>query len=377
VTIATRAIDADPTKRRPVRRLVAVSVTLVTGGAGLVGSHVVRALAERGDQLRLALRERTRLDNLSEVDYEPVMCDILDRRAVRRAMRGVGRLFHSAGLTNLRAPPEQLHRVNVLGTRIVLEEALRAGVERVVFTSSVAAIGPARRGSTADETQPFNPEGHGIAYVNSKREAEAEALRLAAQGLPVVLVNPAHVFGRGDINSSSTALVRRFLRRQIPAYVDGAVNIVDAEDVARGHLLADERGVVAERYILGNRNFTLDRLFADLGRLSGVEPPAIKLPLAAAFGLAAAVARLPGRPLVTVEEVRVASLWWAYRSNKAKRDLGWKPSHHEDTLESTIAWYRERQPDELASPGTRQPLALRVAGFALRQGDGLVARLIP
>ena len=126
--------------------------------------------------------------------------------------------------------------------------------------------------------------------MNAKHAAEVEALRLAAHGLPVVIVNPAHVLGPGDHPRSSTELVRRFLRRRIPAYVDGALNVVDVHDVARGHLLADEQGEVGERYILGNRNYTLDRLFADLGRLSGVEPPAVKLPLAAALALARATA---------------------------------------------------------------------------------------
>jgi dihydroflavonol-4-reductase len=354
-----------------------VTTTLLTGGAGLIGSHVARLLIARGDRVRLTVRERTRLDNLADLDYEPVTCDILDRRAVRRAMRGVDRVFHTAGLANLRASADQLFAINVDGTRIVLEEALRAGVQRVVYTSSVAAIGPAPRGSTADETQVFRVGGHGLPYVNSKHEAEGEALRLAAQGLPVVVVNPAHVFGRGDVNHSSTEMVRRFLRREIPAYVDGALNIVDAEDVARGHLLADERGELGERYILGNRNFTLDRLFADLGRISGVAPPAVKLPLVGALALAATAERLPGRPLITVSEVKASSLWWAFRSTKAKRQLGWKPSHHEDTLEATIEWYREREPARLAKPGARQPTALRIAGGALRAGGGLLDRLTP
>src|SRR6185295_4582262 len=157
--------------------------------------------------------------------------------------------------------------------------------------------------------------------------------RAAAAGLPVVIVNPAHVFGRGDLYRSSTELVRRFLRREIPAYVDGALNVIDAEDVAAGHLLADERGAVGERSILGNRNFTLDRLFADLGRLSGVEPPAVKLPLPVALALARALEALPGHPPITVGEVRASAQRWAFRSNKAHRELGWRPSHHEDTLQ--------------------------------------------
>ncbi len=189
-----------------------------------------------------------------------------------------------------------------------------------------------------------------------------------------MIVNPAHVMGKGDVYRSSTELVRRFMRRQIPAYVDGALNIVDAEDVARGHLLADELGQVGERYILGNRNFTLDRLFADLGRLSGVAPPAVKLPVVAALQLAHAAEAMPGTPIVTVGEVRAASLWWAYRSTKAKRELGWKPSHHEDTLVDTIEWYRSREGDRMAAArhapaGPAAPDGLRPApGDRRRRG---------
>jgi dihydroflavonol-4-reductase len=342
----------------------------------MVGSHIARQLAERGDDLKLVLRRTSRRDNLAGLDAKIVTGDLLDRAAVRRALRGVDRVFHAAGLTSLRASPDHLYRMNVETTRIVLEEALRAGVERVVFTSSIAAVGPARRHSTADERQRFWGGSTRIPYVRSKREAEVEALRIGALGLPVVIVNPAHVLGRGDVNRSSTEVVRRFLRRELPAYVDGAINIVDAEDAARGHILADERGVPGERYILGNRNFTWDRLFADLGRLSGVEPPALKLPLQVALGLASAIERMPGKPVLTTDEVRIASYWWALRSNKARRELGWQPSHHEDTLQATIDWYREREPHRVSAAGARQPFALRVAGGAVRE-LGRVARRIP
>ena len=264
----------------------------------------------------------SRVEQLDGLDVEQVRADVLDRASMRRALRGVTRVFHVAGLTSLRAGADTLFRVNVDGTRIVLEEALRAGVERAVLTSSVAAIGPAPRGATADETQVFRAGRFGLPYVSSKHEAENEALRIAAHGLPLVIVNPAHVMGRGDVYRSSTELVRRFMQRRIPAYVDGALNVVDAEDVARGHLLADERGVVGERYILGNRNFTLDRLFADLGRLSGVEPPAVKLPLAAALQLARAAEALPGTPVLTVGEVRASSLWWAYPLDQGQARAG-------------------------------------------------------
>jgi dihydroflavonol-4-reductase len=354
-----------------------VPTTLVTGGTGLIGSHVTRALVERGDEVRVTCRPRSKLDNIADLDVELVPCDVTDRRQVRRALEGVDRLFHVAGMTSLRAGADTMFRVNVQGTRIVLEEALEAGVERVVFTSSVAAIGPAPRGTRADERQVFRAGRFGIPYVNAKHEAEREALRLAAAGLPVVIVNPAHVFGRGDLHRSSTELVRRFLRREIPAYVDGALCIVDAVDVARGHLLADEQGVVGERYVLGNRNFTLERLFADLGRMSGVEPPAVKLPVRAALAFARAAQALPGPALVTENEVRIASLWWAFSSSKAKRELGYAPGHHEDALERTIAWYRERDASTVAPAGARQPLPLRVAGFGLRQAAGALGRIVP
>jgi dihydroflavonol-4-reductase len=351
-----------------------VGKTLVTGATGLVGSHVAHALAARGDDLRLAVRASSRPDNLADLDCETVRCDVLDRRSVRRAMRGVERVFHVAGLTSLRASREELRKINVEGTRIVLEEALRAGAQRAVYTSSVAAIGPAPRGSTADEDHPFDPVAHSIPYVDSKREAETEALRVAAGGLAVVIVNPAHVLGRGDLNRSSTELVRRFLTRSIPAYVDGAINVVDVRDVAAAHLAADESGRPGERYILGNRNYTLDRLFADLGRLSGVEPPALKLPVVAALALARASQSIPGAPRISAGEVRAAAMWWTYRNTKARRELGFRPSPHEETLEATIGWYREREGSHLASAGARQPLALRAAGLALRGAEGLGAR---
>jgi len=350
---------------------------MVTGASGLVGSHIARQLVQRGDQVRVTTRPRSRLGNLTGLDVEHVECDVLDRRAVRRAMRGVERLFHVAGLTNLRADADTLFRINVQGTTTVLEEALAAGVERCVYTSSVAAVGPAPRGSTADERQVFRAGRYGLPYINAKHEAEKEALRIGGLGLPVVVANPAHVFGAGDVYHSSTELVRRFLRREIPAYVDGALNIVDAEDVARGHVLADERGTPGERYILGNRNFTLDRLFADLGRLSGVEPPAVKLPLAAAIALARSLELNPllDRPPITVGEVRAASLWWSFRSTKAKRELGYKPAHHEDTLQNTIDWYRDREPARLRKPGTRQPIPLRLVEFGVKQTTRLAGWL--
>jgi dihydroflavonol-4-reductase len=345
--------------------------TLVTGATGFVGSHVARALVARGDDVRVTVRATSNLDALAGLDVRTTIADLTDRRAVRRALKDVSRVFHVAGSTNLRASEEALFEANVVATRVVLEECLRAGVERVVHTSSTAAVGPAPKGGTADERTLWRG-GLGIPYADAKHEAEVEALRIAARGLPVVVVCPAYVLGRGDLGRSSTELVRRFMLRRIPAYVEGAINVVDVEDVAAGMLLADAAGVPGERYILGNRNYTWDRLFADLARLSGVEAPAVRLSKTAALALAEALVRAPGPTPITPDEVRSAAHWWTYRSSKARRELGWTTRAHEETVEATVAWYREREGGRLARIGTRQPFGWRAAGFAVRRLGELV-----
>jgi dihydroflavonol-4-reductase len=341
--------------------------TLVTGATGFIGAHVARLLAARGDDVVVTVRASSSLAALDGLDVRRVRADILDRRAVRRALKGAERVFHVAGTTNLRATRAEAFPVAVEGTRIVLEEALRAEVHRVVYTSSAGTIGTARSGRSADETTGWRAARYSIPYLDAIHEAEAVALGMVTRGLPVVIVNPAHVLGAGDPGRSSTALVRRFLRREIPVYVDGTLNVVAVQDVARGHLLADERGRSGERYILGNRNFTMTRLFADLGRLSGVAPPALKLPASAAMTLASAAHRLGQTHLPTPVEVRAASLNWSFSSRRAKRELGWSTSPHEDCLEETIAWYRRREGDALSLPGAAQPLPLRVVGDVVRR----------
>ena len=350
--------------RRPMAK------TLVTGASGFLGSHLVRKLAERGDELRLLARRSSRLDHLAGVEFERGTGDITDRRAVRRAMQGVDRVFHVAGRTSLRAADrEAVFAANLRGARVVFEEALEAGVERLVHTSSAGAIGVAKPRGTADETTPFQIGHLGISYVNSKHEAELEAFRLAAHGLPVVIVNPSFVLGPDDPSRTSMGLVRRFCLGRIPVYVAGALNIVDVRDVADGHLLADTKGAVGERYILAGRNFTLDRLFADLARISGVDPPPLKLPT----GLAMAGARTASRVGLPVsappEEIASASQWWTYRNTKAKRELGFDPRPHEETLEDAVSWQLAELEGRRGGGGPER-IALRALGRALRTVRG-------
>jgi dihydroflavonol-4-reductase len=304
-----------------------------------------------------------------------VTAQLGDRAALRRAMRGVDRVFHVAGTTDLRASPAVLSRVNVEGTRTVMEEALAAGVERAVHTSSVGAVGPARPNGAVDERTPF-PVDLGVPYPESKHAAETEALRVAARGLDVVIVCPAHVFGRGDLRPTSTGVVLRFLLRRIPIYVPGAINVVDVADVAAGHLLADERGATGERYILGTRNYTWERLFAELSRLSGIDGPAVELPVAVALAAAEAASLSPVRPPVAPAEIRAAGHWWTCKSTRARRELGWTTRPHEDTVEDTVRWWEERLGDRLRRAPRTQPVAWRLAGAAARAASGVGARLI-
>jgi dihydroflavonol-4-reductase len=346
-----------------------VAKTLVTGATGFIGSHLARELSRRGDELRLLVRRSSDLEHLADQEFERVTGDITDRRAVRRAMKGAERVFHVAGTTSMRSgDTERVFAVNVGGTRNVVEEALRAGVEQLVHTSSAGAVGPARPGGTADETQSFTAGHLGIAYINSKHEAEVEALRAAARGLSVVVVNPTFVLGPDDPSGTSNALVKRVLLRQIPFYVDGGLNIVDVRDVATGHLQASRKGKPGERYILGGRNFTIGRLFADIGRIAGIPPPPVKVPPNLTIA-AINAARRVGLPVpISADEVRSAEHWWTYRSTKAKKELGFKPRPHEETLEDAVAWQRERLGDRVGR-APRSDIALRSFGRLLALGE--------
>jgi dihydroflavonol-4-reductase len=342
--------------------------TLVTGGTGFVGVHLVRHLARRGDDLRLLVRDGSKTEPLVGIEWERAVGDVTDRDSVRRAMDGVERVFHVAGTTSMQSGArDRVVDVNVGGTRNVMEEALRAGVTRAVLTSSSSAVGAAKPGETIDEDHPFTVGRLGIAYINSKHEAELVAMRTAAKGLPVVIANPSFVLGPDDPNPSGTsnALVRRLLLRRIPGYLDGAINIVDVRDVAKGHLLADERGQEGERYLLTGRNFTLKRLFADLSRIAGVPTPPVRIGGRLVVGGVEAMEFLGLRLPTSADEVRSGTQWFTYRNDKAREQLGWEPRPHEETLEDTVRWQLEELGER--TEGHRlTDLALRATGRALR-----------
>ncbi|HSP94263.1 MAG TPA: hopanoid-associated sugar epimerase [Thermoanaerobaculia bacterium] len=322
-------------------------MVFLTGGTGFVGAHVVRALLKRGRTVRCLVRSSSRLSNLEELPVEVVAGDVTDRASLMRAMAGARTVFHCAADYRLSARrPREIYAVNVEGTRNVLAAASEVGAERVVYTSSVGALGLTRDGRPGNEETPVEPRsliGH---YKKSKHQAERVAQEWAARGLPVVIVNPSTPVGELDIKPTPTGqMIVDFLNRRLPAYVDTGLNIVDVRDVAEGHVLAAEKGRVGERYILGNRDMTLKEILDTLSTVTGIPSPAIRLPHWIPLAAAAAdtlAARLTGRPpRVPLEGVRMSRHRMFFDAGKAIRELGLPQTPVEEALARAVAYFRE------------------------------------
>lgn len=313
-----------------------------------MGAHVVRALLAEGRQVRCLVRRESRRDNLAGLNVEMAVGDVTDTASLNAAMAGVSTLYHCAADYRLWAKdPGELDRVNVGGTEKVLAAAAQFHVAKVVYTSSVGALGLTGDGSPADETTPVEREKVVGRYKKSKFDAERLAQVWAGRGLPVVIVNPSTPVGELDIKPTPTGqLVVDFLKGRIPAYVDTGLNLVDVRDVARGHLLAAERGRIGEKYILGNRNMTLKEILEALSLLTGRRAPTLRLPHAvplAAAAVATLAAKLTGRPpRVSLESVRMSMHRMFFDAGKAVRELSFPQSPVEDALGRAVAWFRDK-----------------------------------
>jgi dihydroflavonol-4-reductase len=323
-------------------------LNLVTGGTGFVGAHVVRALLARGDSVRCLVRPASRRSNLEGLQVELAMGDVLDRESLRSAMKGIQTVYHCAADYRLYARDSRtIYETNVTGTDNVLAAAGEAGASRVVYTSSVGALGILPDGSPADETTPSPAEAMIGHYKKSKHEAERVAERWAAGGLPVVIVNPSTPVGELDVKPTPTGqMIVDFLNRRMPAYVDTGLNLVDVRDVAQGHILAAERGRIGEKYILGNRNMTLKEILDTLSRLTGLPAPGLRLPHWIPMAFAAVQtsgARLTGGvPRVPLEGVRMSRHRMFFDASKAVRELALPQTPVEIALARAVAWFRER-----------------------------------
>jgi len=312
-----------------------------------MGSSIVRELLRDGVEVRVLLRKNSPTGNIEGLDVEEAYGDIRDGESVKSALKGCDTLYQTAALFATWVPHSRaLYDVNVEGTKTVLNAALEQGVEKVVYTSSIAAIGFHGADSPANEEAEFNLWETGDHYSRSKYLGEVEALKVCKKGLPVVVVNPAMVIGVRDIRPTPAGKsIVDILNKKVPGYIDGGVNLVDVEDVARGHILAAQKGRVGERYILGNENLSLRDYFRLLAEVSGIEPPRWEMPypvviaLGYAYQLVASFTKRP--PVVTAPAVRVGSKYAYFDCSKAVNQLGLPQTPIKTTIEKAVNWFRE------------------------------------
>ncbi|MGJ7917812.1 hopanoid-associated sugar epimerase [Massilia sp. LXY-6] len=320
---------------------------LITGAAGFIGSAVARAALAQGYRVRLLVRASSPRANLDGLDAEIAFADMRDQAAVERALAGVSSLLHVAADYRLWArDPDEIVRNNLEGTKAVMRAALGAGVERVVYTSSVATLRVGPDTVAAGEDQPAAAIDAIGAYKRSKILAERLVERMVAEdGLPAVIVNPSTPIGARDLRPTPTGrIIVEAASGRMPAFVETGLNVVDVDDVAQGHLLALARGRVGQRYILGGENLMLRDLLGEIAGLVGRRAPRVRLPVAPLIPLAHAaegLARLTGRePFLTVDGLRMSRNRMFFSSSKAGRELGYRPRPHADALRAALDWFR-------------------------------------
>jgi dihydroflavonol-4-reductase len=321
--------------------------TLVTGGTGFVGANVVRALLQCGMEVRALVRPRSDTRNLDNLDVELVAGDLRDRGSLEAALEGCDTVYHVAAMYALWASdPRQIYESNVTGTVNLLDAAGTAGVQKIVYTSSVATIGLPKDGTLGTEDAPLRPEEMISHYKRSKYLAEQEVLKYAQRGLPVVIVNPSLPVGPWDVKPTpSGQIIVNFLRGKIPAYVDTGLNVVDVEDVAMGHILAAKKGRIGERYILGHANLTLLEMFHLLEEVSGVRAPRVRIPYGFAY-LSACVSEFVANtithkpPFVTLAGVKLSRKRMFFDASKAVRELGFPQTPAVEALRKAVQWFR-------------------------------------
>jgi dihydroflavonol-4-reductase len=319
-----------------VRTVIAVHLksrmlAFITGATGFVGSHVARALAEQGADLRLLVRASSNKKNIADLKAELVTGDLRQPHSFEKAIAGCDAVFHVAADYRLWVrDPEEMFRANVDGTRAVLDAAQKNNVRRVVYTSSVATMGFTSTGQLADETSPVSLDRMIGPYKRSKFMAEQLAIEAARAGQDVVIVNPTTPVGERDIKPTPTGrIVVDFLKKKFPAYVETGLNLVDVQVCAQGHIAAFEKGRSGERYILGGENLTLKQILDKLAAITGLPSPSIRVPyfMALATGVVDEIitGRIRGRePRATIDAVRMGRKTMFVTSSKAERELGWK-----------------------------------------------------
>jgi dihydroflavonol-4-reductase len=320
----------------------------VTGATGFVGSALVRKLLDRGEEVVALVREGSDLTNLAGLGVGLSKGDLTDPASILRGMDGCGRVYHAAADYQLWVPDKKaIYAANVDGTRNVLDAARRCGVERVVYTSTVGALGNPGDGTPGREDTPVTIDDMVGDYKKSKFMAEQEALRFAKEGLPVVIVNPSTPVGPRDIKPTPTGkMILDFLKGKMFAYLDTGLNIVDVDDVAAGHILAMEKGRPGEKYILGNRDMTLREIFGILSSITGLPAPKVRLPYGFVYAVALISTAVSDHvthrpPMAPIDAVKMARKFMFFDPSKAVGELGLPQSPVEVALERAVKWFND------------------------------------
>jgi len=319
----------------------------VTGATGFIGSAVVRQLLEQKRSVRALIEPGANTFNLEGLPVERVTVDVCDGDAMAKALEGCETLYHLAAIYKTWLPdPEIIYRVNVEGTVATLLAAQKARVRRVVYTSSIAAIGVGENGALADETQKWNLFDVANEYILTKWQSERVALRFAESGQDVVVVNPAFPFGPRDVAPTPTgSIVLMLLKKQVPGWSTGGFCTIDVDDCAEAHLFAEQKGRIGERYILGNDNVSLKEFFEVVSKVAGLKPPKLPMPGALAAGVALGMELWADHvshkePPATYRSMRYAQRNAFFSNAKAKRELGLRTRPLEETVRRAVEWFR-------------------------------------
>ena len=320
----------------------------VTGATGLIGASIARELLKDGCEVRALVRPGSDRRNLAGLDIEIWEGDLSDQDGLLRGMTGCQTLFHAAADYRLwTRTPAAMYEANVGGTGHILSAALAAGLEKVVYTSSVGTLGNPGDGTPGDERTPVSFAQMVGDYKKSKYLAERAAESFLEKGLPLVIVNPSTPVGPMDIKPTPTGkIIVDFLNGKMPAYLDTGLNLMDVETCARGHILAAQKGKIGEKYILGCENLTLARIFALLSEITGLKAPRVRLPyypiLLAAYANQALSALTGKEPLIPLAGVQMAKKFMYFDQSKAVAELGLPLTPVRGSLERAVEWFRSQ-----------------------------------
>lgn len=330
--------------------MASTPVTFLTGASGFVGAAVARVLIANGHHVRALVRPYNNRKNLKDLDIEIIEGDLCEPASYRKALAGCENLFHVAADYRIWVPdPASMHRVNVEATHVLMKSAMKAGVQRMIYTSSVATLGLHADGSPADETTPVKYTDMVGVYKQTKYRAEETVSRLIAkENLPAIIVNPSTPIGPRDVKPTPTGrIITDAVKGRIPAFVDTGLNIAHVDDVANGHWLAFQKGKIGERYILGGENKSLQEILTVIAEITGTKPPKIKLPrqllYPIAFGAEIYATLTKKEPLITIDGLNMAKKKMYFSTQKAERELGYTSRPAAEAIADAITWFKENR----------------------------------